>query len=297
MPKQSKPKHPLNQSRLFKVTSPERLAAVLNVPLETLRALVALDPAYREFDRPKKTGGLRHCEDPSPPLKALHKGLAGILGRIQAPDFLFCPVKGRCYVSNAAQHRGHRVVHCLDVKKFFPNTPSRRVFWFFNTVLQCRRDVAGLLRDITTFQGRLPTGSPLSPILAYFAFYDMWAEIDQFCRERGYTLTVYIDDVTVSGDKIPQTDLWQIKRIIHRFGLRYHKEKSFIDRPAEVTGVVIRGDHLSAPHRQHRKRKEAAELLRKGYAAGSEIREKIIGLDGQLRQIAKANEPKISSGA
>lgn len=285
----SKCKLTLNQSRLFKVTSPGKLATVLGVSLADLRGLASLGLAYREFDLPKKGGGIRHCEDPVLPLKALHRKLATMLSRIEAPDFLFCPVKGRCYGSNAAAHRNNRVVRCLDIKKFFPSTPSQRVFWFFHTVLQCRRDVAGLLSDLTTFQGRLPTGSPLSPILAYFAFYDMWAEIEVFCRERGYVMTVYIDDVTVSGEKVPEGDLWRIKRIIHRFGLRYHKEKSFIDCPAEITGVVVKDGRLLAPNRQHFKWKAATQERHSCTADRLAARGRIAGLEGQMRQIAARN--------
>src|SRR3546814_13420549 len=79
----------------------------------------------------------------------------------RSPSFLFCPVKGRCYVSNAARHRGNRVVHCLDIKKFFPNTPRVRVIAFFQSIMGCRADVAGILGDLCTFEGHLPTGSPL----------------------------------------------------------------------------------------------------------------------------------------
>lgn len=285
----NKRKLPLNQSRLFKVTSPDKLASVLGMPLDELRGLASLNFAYREFDIPKKGGGFRHCEDPVPPLKAVHRKLTTMLSRIEAPDFLFCPVKGRCYVSNAAAHRHNRVIRCLDIKKFFPSTPSRRVFWFFHSVLQCRRDVAGLLCDLTTFDGRLPTGSPLSPILAYFSFHDMWAEIEAFCRECSYTLTVYIDDVTVSGQRVSTADLWQIKRMISRFGLKYHKEKSFIDRPAEVTGVILKGGYLLAPNRQHHKWKAATEEQHPHAADLDVARNRIAGLAGQLRQIAARN--------
>lgn len=277
----------LTQSRLYKVSSPERLAKVLGTSLRDLRALCALDLRYREFDIPKAGGKLRHCEDPVPALKAIHSRIASALSQIEAPDFLFCPVKGRSYISNAAAHRHNRAVRCLDIKKFFPSTPSRRVYWFFKTVLGFRGDAAGLMTDLTTFDGRLPTGSPLSPILAYFAFYDMWAEIAAFCRSRDYVLTVYIDDVTVSGEKVPLSDLWHIKTIIRRHGLEYHKEKSFIDRPAEITGVVIRDGEVLAPHRQHQKRKAASEALRADTVDAGALGRQLKGLESQLVQISR----------
>lgn len=287
----TKHKVALNQSCLYKASSPERLAKMLGTSEAHLRELCALTVRYREFDIPKANGKSRHCENPVPPLKALHSRIAKALSQIEAPDFLFCPVKGRCYVSNAAAHRQSRVVRCLDIKKFFPSTPSRRVYWFFHNVMGLRKDAAGLITDLTTFEGRLPTGSPLSPILAYFAFFDMWAEVGAFCEARGYVLTVYIDDVTVSGAQVSLSDLWHIKTIIRRFGLEYHKEKSFIDRPAEITGVIVHKGMVSAPHRQHRKRKAQSESLRSGSADPLATRHRLRGLEAQLRQIDRANKP------
>src|SRR3546814_298384 len=66
--------------------------------------------------------------------------------------------------------------------------------------------------DLCTFEGHLPTGSPLSPILAYYSYHDMWAEIAAFCTAKGYTLTVYVDDVTISGAKVPVADVWHVRR-------------------------------------------------------------------------------------
>lgn len=277
----------LHQSRLYKVSSPERLAKALGTSLASLRELCALDRRYREFDIPKAGGKLRHCEDPVPALKVVHGRIALALSQIEAPEFLYCPVKGRSYISNAAAHRHNRVVRCLDIKKFFPSTPSQRVYWFFKTVMGFRGDAAGLMTDLTTFEGRLPTGSPLSPILAYFAFHDMWAEIAAFCHSRHYVLTVYIDDVTVSGEKVPLSDLWQIKTIIRRFGLEYHKEKSFVDRPAEITGVIVQNGTVSAPNRQHQKRKALSEFLHTNPAEAEAKARTLLGLEGQLRQISQ----------
>jgi hypothetical protein len=265
------------------------LAQVLGLTAETLKALLDRADDYDEFYVNKKCGGKRHVENPAAPLKAVQAKVAKFLAAIDPPDFLFCPVKGRCYVSNAASHRGNRVVRCLDIKKFFPSTPSRRVFWFFEKIMKCRRDVASILTTLSTYQGRLPTGSPLSPIMAYFAYYDLWAKLDTFCRERGYTLTVYIDDVTVSGPNVPSSDIWLIKQMIYGYGLRYHKEKSFIDRPAEITGVIVKDEKLSVPHRQHLKRRLARQELHAGAGDAQVLQGRLAGLDGQIRQVVCHN--------
>ena len=216
--------------------------------------------------------------------------MATILGRIMPPDFLYCPVKGRCYVSNAAQHIGNRVVRCVDIKKFFPSTPAYRVAWMFKTVFGCPSDIAGLLTKISTYQGHLPTGSPLSPILAYFAFYELWNKISAFCSNRGYTLTIYVDDITISGPKVPLSDMWQVQKMIHGAGLRYHKEKGYFDTPAEITGVIVGSTGVKAPNRQLRKLHVAKRVLPS--MVGEEataMKAQVSGLRGQISQISKVN--------
>lgn len=287
----TKPTHPLHQSPLFKIRTRGKLARLLRISPSELRALELGTDQYSEFDRPKKNGmGTRHVENPCRQLKRVQARLARILGRITPPDFLFCPVKRRCYVTNAAAHRDNRMVQCLDIQKFFPNTPRRRVFWFFNKILKCDRDMSGLFAKLACYHGHLPTGSPLSPIMAYFSFYDLWVRIAAFCEEKSYTFTVYIDDVTVSGARVPRADMWEIRRMIHGSGLVAHKAKTYVDRPAEITGVIIQDKKLIAPFRQHQKKHLARSQLRT--TTGDErktLMGRIAGIEGQIRQIAQKN--------
>ncbi len=277
-------------SPLYKLRSRSKLAKLLRISNGDLRRLCHGDALYREFDLPKKSGGMRHVENPARPLKLAQAHLARLLSRIAPPDYLYCPVRGRCYVSNALQHAGHRVVRSLDIKKFFPSTTSSRVFWFFHKILRCERDVAGVLARLSTYKSHLPTGSPLSPILAFFAHIDMWEAIADICRSRGFTLTVYVDDCTVSGQHVTKRDMWLIKQEIHRTGLRYHKEKAYFDGFAEVTGVILRDRTVVAPNRQLLKLRQAdVALPLADEAQRRNLENKIAGLRGQLRQISLAN--------
>ena len=291
MPKQSNhSRYALDQSPLYKLSSRKKLAQLLRVDVGELQTLSKqADRLYKEFSVPKKSGGLRDVENPARQLKLVQAQLARWLTRISPPDYLFCPVKGRCYVTNAARHRGQRVVRCLDVRKYFPSTSARRVFWFFHKVMKCERDIAGTLTALATYQRHLPTGSPLSPIMAYYAHYDVWQAVASICRQHGYVLTVYIDDVTVSGASVSAAVMWRIKHAIHRSGLRYHKEKAFFDRPSEITVVIVDGARLIVPNRQHRK---AADLRRQirlatDEAEATKLGAKLTGLRAQTRQIAR----------
>jgi len=282
--------HALEQSSLYRLQRRNRLAELVGLTDAQLRHVTKYaDTLYDEFDQAKKNGsGTRHIENPVKLLKDAQGKLAKLLSRITPPDFLFCPVKKRCYVTNAAQHRGHRVVRSLDIHKYFPNTTSRRVFWFFSSVMQCDRALAGTLTRLACYREHLPTGSPLSPIMAFFAHYDMWNEIAAICHREGLTLTVYVDDVTVSGDKVPERLIWEIKKTIHGAGLRYHKEKAFYDRPAEVTGVFLTENGIEVAHKQFKKlRLGLAGAKDAGARQTKKAEDKLNGLKGQLSQIRK----------
>lgn len=278
----------LDQSPLYKLTRKRRLAEIVGIEQAELRFLSKnADSLYNEFDLPKKSGGVRRVENPRRQLKIVQARLARLLSRIAAPDYLFCPVRGRSYVSNAAAHRGNRVIRCLDIKKYFPSTPSTRIFWFFRSIMKCSLDVAAILAALASYRGHLPTGSPLSPIMSYFAFYDLWSEVARICRSSGCTLTVYVDDVTVSGQSVPLNVMWGIRRQIHRVGLRYHKEKFYVDTPAEITGVIVKGGAIFPPNRQLKKMHELKQASMKSDidADGGKIKASMSGLSGQIKQI------------
>ncbi|WP_211230265.1 reverse transcriptase family protein [Inquilinus limosus] len=280
----------LNQSPFFKLRSRRKLAEVLRISLADLNAtLKKIDFSYNTFETEKKSGGTRIVENPRKNLKLLQTRVATLLSRIAPPNYLFCPVKGRCYVTNADQHRNNRIIRCLDVRKYFPSTSSRKVYWFFHDVMLCSPDVAAMLARLATYNGYLPTGSPLSPIMAYFAHYDLWQSIADICSKNGYTLTVYIDDVTISGPTLSAAAIWKIKKLIHRHGLQYHKEKIYVDRPAEVTGVIVRNGRLLVPNRQLAKLYRARrEFLDSGdQDQKSHIATQISGLEGQINQVAR----------
>lgn len=113
---------------------------------------------------------------------------------------------------------------------------------------------------------------------------------------RTVTPSQYImDDVTISGEHVRAIVVWEIKRAIHRSGLRYHKEKTFVDRPAEVTGIIVRADGLRAPNRQLLKIKTAKSQLLKTRNREQETCLLAIfkGLTGQVDQIKAVNKASL----
>ncbi|MEL6663017.1 MAG: reverse transcriptase family protein [Pseudomonadota bacterium] len=261
MAQREKPTHQLNQSCLYKRRNRRKLAKILHLSRNALEALAQTEGRYQSWEEDKKSGGKRRIDAPHDNLKAVQKRIANLLQRVTPPDYLMAPVKRRSYVSNAAVHIGSRAFRLLDIEDFFPSCRDHRVYWFFHSIMQCSSDVAALLTKLTTFRGALPQGSPCSPILAYYAYVDMWEEINAIAVAADCKLSLYADDITISGKTVYEKDVWAIKQCLFRFGHRYseRKERALIDRPADITGVIVSGDELLLPNRQH---KELARVAR-----------------------------------
>lgn len=286
-------KYELRASPFFRLRSKAKLAKVLLVPRMKLKKLSQLEDGYKHFKKSKKTGGSREICAPIHQLKVVQSRIADLLGRVAAPDYLFAPVEGRSYVDNAARHIGSRSVHLLDIEDFFPNCTSKKVIWFFQTHMECSLDVAVILARIATHNDVFPQGSPCSPILAYFAYIDMWEEINTTVTNSGCKLSVYVDDLTISGDTVPEAMVWKLKEIMHRHGHRYapRKERARRDRPVEITGVILTSDGVKAPNRQRQKIHSVRASLRKTNSSehAKHLEAQLLGRVAQFKQIYAGN--------
>lgn len=218
----------LNQCALYKIGSKKRLAQVLGVNVADLIRLSADDGNFEVFELEARvcefTGATRKArwvQNPVPDLKAILRRITKLLSRIQSPDYCHGAMPGRSYRSNALAHVGAQSVATFDLKDFFPSTTSKQVFRFFHKELQCVPDVAGLLTDLCTYKRALPTGAPSSPILSYWVNRGLFETVDQRGKALELKLSVYVDDITLSGDMIPRSLTDQLEGIVKSHGHRH----------------------------------------------------------------------------
>lgn len=258
--RKSEIKYDISQSPLYKLQSKKKLASLLNLssPID-LKIILRLEDPYRKFSVFIK-GKQRQVEVPSKTLLPIHNRIFTLLKRIQMPEYLHSGIKGRSYLSNARVHMGQKEAYSLDIKKFYPSVHRANVSSFFRKTMKCSTDVAGILADLTTCEGHIPTGSALSQILAYLACKDMFDEIFEACVKANLRMTCYVDDLTFSGEKITKRWIHEcIKPIITKSGMRSHKDKYFrAGRAKEITGVIVDGNSLKVCNRMH---KSIHELL------------------------------------
>jgi RNA-directed DNA polymerase len=252
---------------LYAVDSPADLARRLSTPaqklaVKDLRALSEDAGNFRLFTLTNDEGKSRAIQWPKWRLQRIHARVHTLLSRVAVPKYLHSAIQGRSYVSNAAAHGSIVPVVKIDVKKFFPSVSRAAVFRFFEEQLRCRRDVAGLLADLLTYNAHLPTGGSASPIIAYYSFKNMFDEIERLARSRDVTMTCYVDDMTLSGARANKALLREIQQIISKHGLKSHKAYKFsASEPKVVTGVCITADGPRVPNKLHLKIKNGFEDL------------------------------------
>lgn len=154
-------------------------------------------------------------------------------------------------------------------------------------------DVTAVLVHVVTLGGCLPQGSPCSPILAYYSNSHIWLAVEKLVRAKGCKLSLYADDITISGDVVPKALIWEIKKLIFSNGLRLKdaKEVSLINAPADITGVIVKDGATHLPNRQL---KRLAELKQqRALIRNPKVRERIENqIAGRISQRKQVENPK-----
>jgi hypothetical protein len=120
----------------------------------------------------------------------------------------------------------------------------------------------------------------------------MWDDVATLVAGAGCILSVYADDITISGKTVPGFLVWQVKQVIFKngFKLKREKELSLVASPADITGVIVRDGKLKLPNRQHKKIVDLSEQQKVTTDTKmlTKIESQIRGRLAQRRQIEEA---------
>ena len=242
-------RYPLNQSPLYRLRGKGQFADVLGISF-TESTRLANSNSYRVFVNQKN----RVIQHPTGELKVLHGRIAKLLKRIELPDYVFSQ-KGRSYVDNARMHVGTIPLVKTDVRQFYPSTTLAMVFRMFSRLFECADDIARQLADICCYsQEHLPTGSPLSGYVSFFAAQSMFDEVNAKAVASGCTMTLFVDDIAISGACANRSLLTEVRHIVRDHGHRTADKKSLTfaaSKAKTVTGVVATAEGLKLPNRRH----------------------------------------------
>ncbi|WP_246119028.1 reverse transcriptase family protein [Cupriavidus campinensis] len=191
----------------------------------------------------------RNIQDPRGITERLHYRLCELLDRVVKPDFLHSATRKRSAITNAARHISKAPCVTTDMKSFYEVTTTQQVAAFFREDLHMAPDLALKLAQLCTVNGHLPTGSPLSPLLAYWAHRRTFGQLYEMSWSAGIVMTVYVDDLAFSGEHASLAFLHIVKQILRRRGLHTHKDKSFgAGQFKHITGAAVSSKGLHVPN-------------------------------------------------
>ena len=261
MEKKTKSRY-LHQKTVFcSLKSIRGLCTLLKIDQRKL-FLLAKQPPYKTFTIPKKEGGERIIEAPGAELK---KVLATLNNYLQSVYFFeksssafgfILGVKNdddrRNVLTNARKHAGRPYLLNIDLIDFFHAVTAEKVYAIFSgKPFNFKRDLPDILTDLTTYQGRLPMGTPTSPVLSNFACRDLDDLLQQFSSEMLWVYTRYADDMSFSAKSPIDADrIDSVRAIIRKEGFEVNERKKRVFGPDDqkiVTGLLVTDTVTLAP--------------------------------------------------
>ncbi|MBQ8298863.1 MAG: RNA-directed DNA polymerase [Clostridia bacterium] len=284
----------LEQSPLYRMRNKKKLATLLGISTNYLMQEHGQD--YYKFSRPKPNGdGTRNFTVPSDELKYAQKKLCRLLSRIQTPDWVISGKKNHSYITNAEKHIENTFVKTMDISKFYDSSERKYVYRMFKETFKMAEDIAWLMTELVMYENMLPTGSPSSQLIVYWAYCDMFNEINQIANERACIFTLYVDDMTFSSKTPITKELRQeVCNQLKKYGLIAKSKKDHYyqgNTVKVITGVGINDGQKVV---LNNKRKRILEQFEKCKTSNKiyDI-EKLNGMLCALRQIEPEIFPEI----
>ena len=282
-------RYELEKSPLFRLSNKKRLAELLRVDLPAITDLEksGLTAQYKSFID-KKTR--RHITEPVGELAKVHRQLLRFFSRFTPPDYVHSAVKKRSYKTNAFADRGGNSVLKIDIKKFFQSVKFDCIHDFFLRRLECAPDIATILAKLCVVRTdkygvHLPTGSCISPVLSFLANQPLFDRISQLSNSCGCVFTLYVDDITISGQKANAELLNLVAIEIFKRGYKYHKINVSNSPNALITGLIVREGKLHLPHERAKKIRDLIKLLGISAGAKDKILASLVGRLSEAEQI------------
>lgn len=236
--------------------TPDDLAAFLDVPLSTLTmfAYKREKDFYRHFTISKRSGGSRTIDAPTGSLLNIQRKLSDSLYEVyKAPDCAHGFVPKKSIATNAVSHVGHPVLLNLDLKDFFPSITAARIHGLFShESFGFSPSLVNLLTNLVCYNGRLPQGSPTSPVLSNMICMNLDAKLTDFCYHHKLYYTRYADDIVISSTskramQAAYSDSERkvskrIEALINKAGFQINNKKTHIAYRSDrhtVNGIVV----------------------------------------------------------
>lgn len=233
------------RSPLAQRLTKQKLAGLLRVKLHELQGLVRYKKGFITDKIVHVNGKDRPLQYPTGKLRVVNEKLNYQFKKIKLPAYVMSPRKGHGQKQNAEEHIHSKQILKLDLRKFYPSISRTMVARFFRDTFSMHADVAGLLTELLTYDETVMYGAPATPVLTMLMHIEMFDRIDEVCKKHDVRFTLWVDNLTISGDQVPGVLLEKIREIIASYGHRSHDvEFANTNKIVTVTGVGIKQGEL-----------------------------------------------------
>lgn len=168
---------------------------------------------------------------------------------ITLPVHFFGGLKKRDAVLNARFHQGNKYFLLTDLKDFYSSINFRQV----ETALRKEGfypNVARLITRICTKEGCIPQGCPTSSFLASLVLHHRCKELFQKYKNDGLKVSIYVDDITISGPIDFKPRVQEILSELRFRGMLINFKKThYCSYNPIVTGIQVKNNGISPlPH-------------------------------------------------
>lgn len=196
---------------------------------------------YREFQIPKRSGGLRTIDAPNEPFKRALSIVKDIFEneiKCLSHNAAYAYTKQRDVLQAITIHQNNESNWYLkiDLTNFFPNcspelilTQLMKLYPFYYISAKAQEELKTIIK-ICCLRNGLPQGTPMSPLLTNLVMVPYDYEISMLCK-RGtgehYVYTRYADDILISSKS---TFNWnelvqQLQKLLQPFQIKQEKTR------------------------------------------------------------------------
>lgn len=221
------------------------------------------DIFYSTFRKQKRPGEYREICAPSDKLKEYQKEVQEILELYPIHENAVGFKRNMHLIDGPAMHQNKQAICNMDIENFFPSI----TFELFEKCVEedivlkdIIKDNMGLIRKIAFKDGKLPQGSPASPVISNIILKQFdksmircLNRLNKRVKNIDLTYSRYADDVTVTSCDA-NFDLNQIANLIRyeisqMEGLKIKEHKTLIgSRELKVTGIPINKYEIPDKH-------------------------------------------------
>ncbi|MDB4721557.1 reverse transcriptase family protein [Verrucomicrobiales bacterium] len=222
--------------------SVQDLASRIDVSEEAIQSmLLDIESHYRKFPIRRTHKRPRWINAPDTELKIIQKKLLQrILYKISPHPDAHGFYPGKSILSNAQPHCNKNWVISFDVKDFFPSTTQEMVM---KSLIHGKLEVdPNLISQLCCLNMTLPQGAPTSPHLANLAFYECDLKLKEFALDHSLNYTRYADDMTFSGNELPDKIIERIRRTLLTSNYQLAEKKTKLmgrNTQQKVTGLHV----------------------------------------------------------